>query len=190
MPPRTPPRAAAGRPQKSASALSQQQILTAALPLVQAGGIEAISFRRLSEHLGVTPMAVKYHVGDQRQMLAALIDIAFAGTLPDALAKTPAEQLRQILLSYVTRALDNGELLRCILQDPALMSGEIANITAAIRSRTRQLNHGDPQDVMLNLLVDYSHGFLFSVLAAPPDNRPSTQDYRRSLDWLLAASPG
>ena len=164
---------------------------------MQAGGIEAISFRRLSEHLGVTPMAVKYHVGDQRQMLAALIDIAFAGTLPDTLtetkadtlAETPTEQLRQILLSYVTRALDNGELLRCMLQDPALMSAEIVNITAAIRSRTRQLNHGDPQDVMLNLLVDYSHGFLFSVLAAPPDNRPSPQDFRRSLDWLLAASP-
>lgn len=175
----------AGRPAKGSWALSKKRILVAALPLIQKEGIEAVSFRRLADCLGVTPMAVKYHVGDRREMLTALVDRAFQNTLGTIEGDHPVERLRYILSCYCARALENANLVRCILHDTSLMSGEIIAITKEIRKNTRLLNDGDPQDVMLNLLVDYTHGFVFSAIATPPEYSLTQDDFQRSVDWVL-----
>ena len=175
----------AGRPRKGSQELSRQQILATALPMIQEGGVEAISFRRLAAKLGVTPMAVKYHVGDQHEMLTALVDLAFRNTLEPVGPTGAAERLRSILISYCDRAIENANLIRCILSDTSLMSEEIVMVTEQIRKCTRALNHGDPQDVLLNLLVDYTHGFVFSAVAAPPEHVLTQEDFLRSIDWVL-----
>ncbi|MEJ2229386.1 MAG: TetR/AcrR family transcriptional regulator, partial [Alphaproteobacteria bacterium] len=57
-----------GRPQKGTQPLTKDQILSAALLRMRQGGLEAISFRRLADALGVSPMAIKYHVGSQQDL--------------------------------------------------------------------------------------------------------------------------
>jgi len=178
----------AGRPAQGTASLSRQRILTAALPLIRRGGVEAISFRRLAEALGVSPMAVKYHVGNRKNLLASLVELAFRDTLGEIEATSPAERLRCVLLRYCARATAHANLVRCLLSDMSLMSDGIVAITDEIRKNTQQLNDGDPYDVMLNLLVDYTHGFVFSAIAAKPGQGPSMDDFQRSIDWLLASS--
>ncbi|MEM9631505.1 MAG: TetR/AcrR family transcriptional regulator [Pseudomonadota bacterium] len=178
---------AAGRPQKRDGALSRERILTTALPLLREHGAEAVSFRRLADRLGVTAMAIKYHVGSQQELLAALVECAFKGTLGNIKGNTPAERLRHVLTMYCARALENAHVVRCILNDTSLMSSEIVGITEKIRENTRLLNNGDPDDVMLNLLVDYTHGFVFSAVAAAPEHVLTEEDFLRSVDWVLAA---
>ncbi|MES0883142.1 TetR/AcrR family transcriptional regulator [Roseibium sp. SCP14] len=176
---------AAGRPQKRDGTLSRERILATALPLLREHGAEAVSFRRLADGLGVTAMAIKYHVGSQQELLAALVERAFEGTRGSIQGRTPAERLRHILSMYCVRALENAKVVRCILNDTSLMSSEIIEITEEIRKNTRLLNDGDPNDVMLNLLVDYTHGFVFSAVAAAPEHNLTEEDFLRSVDWVL-----
>jgi AcrR family transcriptional regulator len=174
----------AGRPQKDAQALSKQQVLSLALPLIQKGGTEAISFRLLAEQLDVTPMAVKYHVGDKHSMLRDLVEMAFKETVDVIDGKSSTERLRNILSRYCARAIQHANLVRCMLDDPSLMSAEIKLVTEEVRKCTRHLYNGDVQDTMLNLLVDYTHGFGFSM-AASSEITPTHEDFMRSLGWVL-----
>lgn len=174
----------AGRPSKDAQALSKQQVLSLALSLIQKGGVEAISFRLLAERLDVTPMAVKYHVGDKHSMLRELIEMAFKETVGVIHEESSTERLRNILSRYCARAIQHANLVRCILDDPSLMSAEIELVTEEVRKCTRHLNNGDAQDTMLNLLVDYTHGFVFST-AASSEITPTHEDFMCSLDWVL-----
>jgi AcrR family transcriptional regulator len=178
---------AAGRPQKRDGALSRERILTAALPLLREQGVEAVSFRRLADSLGVTAMAIKYHVGSQQELLAALVESAFKGTLSRIEGNTPDVRLRNILSMYCAKALENANVVRCILNDTSLMSSDIIEVTEEIRKNTQLLNNGDPNDVMLNLLVDYTHGFVFSAVAAAPEHNLTEEDFLRSVDWVLGA---
>ncbi|RKQ89598.1 TetR/AcrR family transcriptional regulator [Maricaulis maris] len=180
-----------GRPQKGTQTLAKDQILSAALLRMRQGGLEAISFRRLANALGVSPMAIKYHVGGQQDLLAALVELAFKGTLAVDEDRKSTKRLKHILSLYCARALDNANLVRCILGDPSLMSNEIVAITEEIRKNTRLLNDGDPNDVMLNLLVDYTHGFVFAAAAAKNGKGPTLEDFLRSIEWVIGADlPG
>lgn len=175
-----------GRPSKGADALSRKHIIAVAAPLLQQKGLEAVSFRRLAENLGVSAMAIKYHMGSQRELLFALVEHSFRDTLGTIKGKSPAERLRHVLSMYCTRALEHPNAVRCILNDASLMSQEIVEITEEIRKCTQLLNDGDPKDVMLNLLVDYTHGFVFSAVATGSDTCLTQEDYLRSIDWTLS----
>ena len=178
-----------GRPTKSTQHLSKQLILRIALPVVQSQGADALSFRLLAEKLKVTPMAVTYHSGSKRQLLADLVDLAFKNTLRGVAGGTPAERARSILSAYFQRALLNANLLRVILEDTSLMSEDLIEITKALEACTQQLDNGDANNVLLHLLVDYTHGFVLS--ASSGENNPLTiNDFLRGLDWVLARAEG
>lgn len=183
-----PGKGGAGRPSKQSQKLSKETVLKAAMSLVAAEGVDAVSFRRLSQGLNVTAMAVAYHAGTKHQLLSDLVALAFSG-LPDKRdAVSVQEGLRGILSDYCRRALQHSGLVRAMLADPSLMSPEITAITEEIRRFTRELNEGEDNDVLLNLLVDYTHGFVFAASAAPADQVPTEESYLRSLDWILARS--
>ncbi len=171
-----------GRPSKAAQSLTRQSILHAALPLVQEHGIDAISFRLLAERLGVTAMAVKYHAGSQKELLAALVDLAFADTLGGIEASEPTGRMRIILEAYCERALTNANLLRAVLEDTSLMCEEMHSITKMLRIEAEAL--GEQDDVLIFLLVDYTHGWVLSA-SCGKDNPLTMKDYLSGLDWIL-----
>ncbi|MCV0426963.1 MAG: hypothetical protein K5905_15990 [Roseibium sp.] len=176
----------AGRPEKTAHKLSSKIILEAALSIARNEGVEAISFRRLSQDLKVTAMAVSYHVGGRHKMLTDLVALAFRGLVGDHIEEKPEANLRRLLSDYCHRALQYSSLVRAMLVDPSLMSSDIKALTQEIRENTRRLNNGDEGDVLLNLLVDYTHGFVFAAAAAPREQSPADEEFLRSLDWVLA----
>jgi len=103
-----PPR---GRPPRgSAEALTRQRIVAAALQIVDAEGLAALSMRRLGASLGVDPMAVYYHLPNKAALYDAIVEAVMAeaewgegpaGQAPaPASTGTPAEQLRRMARSY------------------------------------------------------------------------------------------
>ncbi|GAA6192789.1 TetR/AcrR family transcriptional regulator [Phaeobacter sp. NW0010-22] len=174
----------AGRPRKSDSKLSKQSIIAVALPIVQRDGVDALSFRALANQLGVTPMAVTYHSGSKTELLADLIEAAFENALGEIDGQTATEQARLILTRYCTCALRNAHLLRAVLSDTSLMGPALHQITETLSQNTKVLNDGDEGDVLLHLLVDYSHGFVLSATASD-DNPLTTDDFLHGLDWVL-----
>lgn len=174
----------AGRPRKSDQTLSKQTVIAAALPIAQKEGVDALSFRTLAEQLGVTPMAVTYHSGGKKELLADLVEAAFAGTLEDREDGSAAQQVRLILSQYCARAMVNAHLLRAVLADLSLMGSALIEITEKLSELTKELNDGDEDDVLLHLLVDYTHGFVLSATANAEN--PLTADiFLRGVDWIL-----
>ena len=58
--------------------LSPEDFIAATLDLVDAHGVDAVSMRRVAEHLGVSPMAAYRHFRDKEELLVRALD-AFAG---------------------------------------------------------------------------------------------------------------
>jgi AcrR family transcriptional regulator len=58
--------------------LSKERVLRAAVALADAGGIAALSMRRLAEELGVEAMSLYHHVADKEEILDGMVDVVFA----------------------------------------------------------------------------------------------------------------
>lgn len=179
----------AGRPAKEKQHLSKQLILETALPIVQKEGADTLSFRLLAERLKVTPMAVTYHSGSKQQLLADLVDLAFRNTLPDVVEGAPEARARSILSAYFRRLLLNANLLRAMLADASLISGDLVKVTEELQKCIQRLNNGDADNVLLHLIIDYTHGFVLSATSG--NNNPLTiDDFLRGIDWVLARAAG
>jgi AcrR family transcriptional regulator len=66
------------RPDESAAPrtpLSKERVLHAALVLADAGGIEALSMRRLAKELGVEAMSLYNHVANKDEILGGIMDV-------------------------------------------------------------------------------------------------------------------
>ena len=83
--------------------LSRDAVVDAALDLVQREGLAGLSVRKVAKDLGVTPMALYWHVADKEALEAALGERLFAGVvLP------PSERSWRTDLHGVLRALALG----------------------------------------------------------------------------------
>ena len=86
--------------------LTRDRVVDAAMTLADEGGMEALSMRRLAEHLGVVPMALYRHVADKHELLDAMIDRVFAELTdpvdPDwaAALRARARSMREALVRH------------------------------------------------------------------------------------------
>ena len=94
--------------------LSRDAILDRALTVADAEGIDAVSVRRLARDLGVTPMALYWHVDDKNALLHALGDRLLGGLDLTVDERMPwPEQLRAFVVSFtaVLRAHPSAAML-------------------------------------------------------------------------------
>lgn len=177
-----------GRPRKDAGALAENDVLDAALKLLDAGGERAVTFRALADELGVTPMAVSYHVGSRRQMFASLVARVYAGVGTEPDVAEPTERLRLMLRHYCERVIAHPALAQCVFADPSLFSGQLVALTDSIAATLAALG-AEPAELetLVGVVVDFTHGFAFAAAASPEDGRarPSIDDYARGLGWIL-----
>ena len=94
--------------------LSRDAILDRALAVADAEGIDAVSVRRLARDLGVTPMALYWHVDDKNALLHALGDRLLGGLDLTVDERMPwPEQLRAFVVAFtaVLRAHPSAAML-------------------------------------------------------------------------------
>ena len=105
----------ARRPRRAARPpLSREQIVGAALRLVDAEGVEALSLRRLAEALGVTPMSIYWHVRDKAELLelvghAVLLEIVIPASRGDW--RDQLRDVHQSMFAGFLRHPNTGEVL-------------------------------------------------------------------------------
>jgi AcrR family transcriptional regulator len=58
--------------------LDRNEIVSAALELADAHGVESLSLRKIADALGVTPMALYRHIAGKAELLAAVADLLYA----------------------------------------------------------------------------------------------------------------
>jgi len=179
----------AGRPTGSDSTLSKDRILAAALELLDEGGEQALSFRLLAKRLGVTPMAVAHHVGSRHQMQTALIAHVYEGVAaPQEGVTSPEARLRALLERYCRRVMAHPHVAMLIFADRSLFAGHVVALTEAVRTDiAAMISDQREADMLVNLIIDYTHGFAISAAANHDDGTqsPTRDDYLRGLDWIL-----
>lgn len=69
---------------RSRTPLSKERVLSAAVTLADAGGVDALSMRRIAQSLGVVPMALYKHVANKNELLDGMIDVLVGEIDPPA----------------------------------------------------------------------------------------------------------
>jgi AcrR family transcriptional regulator len=77
--------------------MSPELIVDVARQIVESGGIEALSMRKLAAELGVAPTAIYWHVGGRDELLQAIMDQLLA-EMPAIRARgaTPAQRVASV----------------------------------------------------------------------------------------------
>ncbi|MEU9532415.1 TetR/AcrR family transcriptional regulator C-terminal domain-containing protein [Streptomyces sp. NPDC048213] len=92
----------ARRPGRRNQVLSREQILAAAIELLDGGGEGALTVRALSDRLSTGAGAIAYHVGKRDDLLDAATEVVVMAALAEAPAparSTPAEEIRVAALA-------------------------------------------------------------------------------------------
>lgn len=152
-----------GRP-AAGRELSLDQVLDVGLELLEELGPQGFGGRALARQLGITPMSVAYHVGDQRNLMRLLVERVHAEPMPEPAPQLPpAGRIQALLEGYMTRVRRHPALTLCILGDPQLFGGSLAAFSQRLREAVRAF---DEDPVLFDLLVDYSHGHALALAMA------------------------
>ena len=101
--------------------LQRDAIVDAARDLIVAGGLKALSLRRLARGMGVTAPAFYAHVEDKEDLLRAVVDAeieVLAASFEEFDDLDPVERIRAHGRAYVAYARENPELFRVMLLVP------------------------------------------------------------------------
>ncbi len=94
--------------------LDRGRIVEAALRIVDADGIDALTFRRLADDLGVTAMSLYWHVADKAELLDLVGQAVLAGMEMPPPRGDWREQLRDVhraMLAGFVRHPNTGDLI-------------------------------------------------------------------------------
>ena len=175
-----------GRPSKGEHTLSKEEFIEVALTVLDRDGVNGLSFRSLARHLGVTPMAVMHHVGTRHEMLKSVVARVYDGVDEPPANSTPHDCLRALLSGYCKRVLAHPNVAILVLSDPLLLTGPLISLTEKIRSNVALLVQSKKEvDAVLDVVVDYTHGFAIAAASAQGQKRPTLKGFQRGLDWIL-----
>jgi AcrR family transcriptional regulator len=79
--------------------LSRDRVLRAAVSLADQAGIESLSMRKLSQELGVVPMALYKHVSNKDELLDGMVDVVVSEIQPAVRGTNWKSAVRQRILS-------------------------------------------------------------------------------------------
>ena len=179
-----------GRPARAAPArepLTRDRIVGAALRLVDAGGLDAVSMRSVAEALGTGPASLYAHVSGKDELLSLLIErLAGEVQLPEPDAERWQEQIKELVREMHAVLLAHRDLARASL-------GSIPLGEAALRVTDRMIEiltlGGLPKQVIAHA-VDLLP--LYAAATAYEQSLSATEDgarYREDVGAYLAALP-
>jgi len=172
-----------GRPSKGNISLDREAILAAALRRLDVHGAQMLSLRSLAADLGVTPMALYFHVAG----LDDILDELSAGLFEPATAASDEDlpSLEGHLSFYCDRVLKHPGLTQAIV----FRRGRLPPPHADWTSRLRELVVRERlAKEWADILVDHLHGFAIPHASAGSPLESTLRDYRSMIEIVLAAA--
>lgn len=159
-----------GRPQKGASQLSRSRIVEAALELIDAQGLPAVSMRSVATMLGVDAKSLYNHVDGKDGLLDAVTDhILSTLELPPSTGKFEAD-LRAIARAFRRHALRHPNATLLVLTRP---TESAASLEPLERILSLLVDAGCSHELAVHLLRLLMATLLGSVLRDASLNHPS-----------------
>jgi AcrR family transcriptional regulator len=172
----------ATRAEAGKAALSRERVARAALELLDAHGVEALSMRRLAGELGVGTMTLYHYFPSKRDLLDAVVDVAFGGQEPPQVEGSWREQLRQLSLAGREALSRHPSLAQIRAAEPILRPDALLFSETGLRA-LEDAGFGREEAVKaFRLLFTYTFGFaLLSPRAAESETREATRAALASL---------
>jgi TetR/AcrR family tetracycline transcriptional repressor len=150
----------AGRPRAGDERLSRERILAAALRLVDAEGVAALSMRRLAGELAVDPMAIYHYLPNKRAVLGGVVELALAElAVPQLAGQGWRAQVLAFAHAYQAVIRAHPALMRHLLADLAPGGGALLRANEQLYAALASAGLAPPLIVAAaNLLIDYLHG--------------------------------
>ncbi|GAB4192116.1 MAG: TetR/AcrR family transcriptional regulator [Roseiflexaceae bacterium] len=166
-----------GRPKAEEPALDRARIIAAALALVDAQGVAALSMRRLAAELGVDPMAIYRHLPGKQAVLEGVVAQVFSELRVDeGPAESWQDRVRAFARGYRAMAQAHPNLVLHLVADSA--SATHAALLANEALYGALASAGLPPRLVLlagDLLIDFLNGFALGerggALGAPGERR-------------------
>lgn len=177
-----------GRPKADGNTVSPDAILSAALSILDAEGLDRLTMRALATRVGINPMTIYHHFTDRDGLIRALADAVYADIAApqtgDALARAHG-----LLAAYYTRVAAHPGLTLAIFVRPEIFPDQAKRITRDLAALLAEL--GLPANRSLrwtHILVDYTHGAALAVAAGGQGASPQMrEDFENGLSELLDA---
>jgi TetR/AcrR family transcriptional regulator, tetracycline repressor protein len=159
----------AGRPKAGDERLSRERIVAAALRLVDAEGVAALSMRRLASELAVDPMAIYHYLPNKRAVLGGVVELALAElAVPQLAGQGWRVQVLAFAHAYHALIRAHPALMRHLLADLALGGGALLRANEQLYAALASAGLAPPLIVAAaNLLIDYLHGVALAGAPAP-----------------------
>lgn len=174
-----------GRPAQG-TGLARDDILNAALKLLVDGGGHGLTMRSLANQLGITPMSLYHHVGNQAELLRTLSDLVYAEVLAGADGLTNARvEIRTLLVRYHHAVSRYSQLTLAIFATPEAFAGVTQQITDRL---TTLLTEFTAEPILWrNILIDHAHGsgLAFAAVRDEAAAKVGHDQYLQAVDRIL-----
>jgi AcrR family transcriptional regulator len=179
-----------GRPPKAGREGLPRRILDEALALLDDGGPEGLTLRRLAVRLGLTPMALYHHHADRAALIRALAERAYAHVDAPA-AGQPRDRIAGLIAAYHGAVQRHPALTLEIFRDPAAFPDEAGRITATLERLLQAAGLDAPAALAWrDILIDFAHGSALALAARGCGSEAAAQGgAAEALHHLLAALP-
>jgi AcrR family transcriptional regulator len=168
--------------------LTEERIVAAALTLIDADGIDALSMRKLAAALDVNPMSLYHHVANKAALLSAVIRrVAAALRLPGPADGTWQQRLRLLAEAFRDLSRAHRDLVRHAFTSPGFLQGESV-LWRALRAILDDAGvPDDDRDQMAAVLACLVAGLLLTESSAVLGRFPGAQDpFDLAVDMLIA----
>jgi AcrR family transcriptional regulator len=156
-----------GRPGPGQPRLTRSAILVAALRIVDADGIAALTMRRLAADLGVNPMSIYHHLPGRAAVLSGLVEHVFSQLPAPAGGGSWQDRLTSAAHAYRRIVRAHPHLALQIISDPAAVSGALAAAGEPFYAALEQAGL-PPRAIVeaVDTVVDFVHGFMLGEAAS------------------------
>jgi len=182
-------RRGAGRPRAGEEPLTRERILGAALRLVDAEGMGALSMRGLGAELGVDPMSIYHHLPGKEAVVSGLVRMVYGEVrVSSAGGEGWRERVRGFARAHRDLARAHPNLvLQLVSSAPSGAATEAMLAASEPLFEALESAGLSAREVLgvVDLVADYVHGFVLAEVAV--HSEPS--DHRASLRELLEERP-
>ena len=166
-----------GRPPVDGIAVSPEGILSEALVILNADGLDGLTMRALATRVGITPMTIYHHFTDRDGLIKALAERVYADVAVPESGEALA-RAHSLLTAYYSKVALYPALTLAIFARPAIFPDHAQRITNALSQLLSGKGHPSH---WTHILVDYTHG---AALAAAM--KDGNVERRRSSEMMLS----
>lgn len=148
--------------------LDRERVVDCASALVEAGGPEGLTMRKLATELGVTPTTLYWHVGNRDDIVAAIIERQGARQAAQVIeGSSGRERVMGAARQVWSSALENRQVTRLAYQSGAMSLLELGLEVALMEELDRAgLRGSEARDALRSILLCVG-GFLVLALRDP-----------------------